>query len=409
MRSRYSLARAGAAVVGASATALMLTALPAHAEPASGDLNGGAATAGYQVNLKGHDKALDTSLMELELGDGSTLRVYCVEIDERFDVQRTMVERPWDAYPNPDSPFHNAQNRHKINWILHNAHPAVGVDQLADAVSASATLHDGLSEQEAITATQAAIWHFSDNEKLKQDNPTDAGEAFDKDVWATYAYLTGQANTGTTEQPTPALQIEPSESNGVAGERIGPITVTSNGTVTVEAKGFPKETKVVDAEGNELTQEEVLDGAEAFIKVPADAEAGHGSFTLTASTEIATGRLFVAEGYSDDPAQSLIVASSEKTTMTDMAKVSWTVPTPPTSPTETTQPTATTETTAPPSTSESAPVAAPSTTETTPVAQPDTQNLAYTGASVLTPALVGVGLLGAGAAALIFVRRRKQV
>lgn len=408
MRSRFPW-RAGAAVVGASATALMLTALPAHADPASGDLKPGEGIAGYAVNLKGRS-TLETNLMRLQLDNqqSSMLQVYCVEIDETADPSRQMVERPWDAYPNPESPFHNAANRHKINWILHNAVPVIKPKDLGAAVVAHGkTLSDNLSKKEAITATQAAIWHFSDDEKLKQDNPTEAGEKFDHDVWVTYEYLTSDANTGISKQPAPALKIEPSETKGVAGKLIGPITVTSNGEVTAEAKGFPKGTKLVDAEGKELDPSEVLSGAESFIKVPADVEAGQGSFTLTAGTEIATGRLFVAEDYAKEAAQSLIVASSDKTTLTETAKVSWTAATPlTTAPTETTPPA---DSTVPPSTSESAPVAAPSTTEASPVANTETEELAYTGASVLTPALIGVGLLGAGAAALIFVRRRKQV
>ena len=388
----------------------MLTALPAHAEPASGEVDEQATASGYEVNLKNRS-ALPTSMMTLDLTGEGSLQVYCVEIDHEVDFGRTMVEQPWDAYPNPDSPFHNAEHRHKINWILHHAYPEVGVADLAEAVTSqddNVTFRgDGLSKAEAITATQAAIWHFSDDEQLKQDNPTGQGNKADHDVWVTYQYLTSNANNGISKQPTPALKIEPSETKGVAGKLIGPITVTSNGTVTAEVKGFPKGTKVVDAEGNELSKKDVLGGAEFFIKVPADVEAGQGSFTLTASTEVATGRLFVAENYAKKPAQSLIVASSDKTTITDKATVSWkAAPTQPTSPTETTPPA---ETTAPPSTSESAPVAAPSTTEGSPVAKTETEELAYTGASVLTPALIGIGLLGAGAAALIFVRRRKQV
>ncbi|WP_199442708.1 LPXTG cell wall anchor domain-containing protein [Umezawaea beigongshangensis] len=71
--------------------------------------------------------------------------------------------------------------------------------------------------------------------------------------------------------------------------------------------------------------------------------------------------------------------------------------------------------TTPASTTESAPVSTtsvstpPATTTTTSVAVvpvSDEDELASTGASILVPLLAGIGLLGAGAAALFFVRRR---
>lgn len=400
MRSRLGLARAGA-VVGASAAALMLTALPANAGQAKGELNGND-TAGYPVNLESRG-GLSTKLMSLELGGGETLRVYCVEIDEEVDRDRTMVEHDWDGYPNPDSPFHNKQNRQKINWVLHNAYPVAGVDKLEKALGGKVDLN----KREAITATQAAIWHYSDAEKLNRKDPVAKGDAqTDADVLALYDYLTGEANTGMTKQPTPALKIKPAEAKGKVGEPIGPIKVITNGEITGVTEKFPEGVTLTDAEGNSLDLEAIQNGTEFYLHVPADAADGSASYSVTVSTEVATGRLFVAKNYGDKPAQSLIVASSERTKLTDKGTVSWTASPGETTPPETTTPPVT-ETTAPPATSETAPVA-PSSTDNN-VSNADTDNLAYTGASVVTPLLIGVALLGVGALALILVRRRKKV
>jgi LPXTG-motif cell wall-anchored protein len=43
----------------------------------------------------------------------------------------------------------------------------------------------------------------------------------------------------------------------------------------------------------------------------------------------------------------------------------------------------------------------------TPTTSADTNELAYTGASVIGPAIAGLVLIGAGIGALFFVRRRK--
>ena len=386
-----------AALVGAAAL-LLATAAPAAADPVTGKVDPEAHVIGYQVNV-GDDwlATIPTNLLGFTLSDGTKLGMYCVEIHTDIDDAEDMVERPWDAYPNEDSPFHG--NRAKINWVLHHGYPAKSLDALTAQIPAA---HDGIDTLEAIAATQAAVWHFSDGVDLDRDDPL-SGDGSDEedaaDALALYDYLVGADNKGIAEQPTPTLSVSPETLSGKAGERIGPFTVTTSGTIEDLTADLPDGAKVTDKNGTELAADAIVDGTELFIDVPEGTADGTGDFELTASAAVDTGRLFVGKNYDEHPTQSLIVAKAEKTTLTAGAGVAWT--TAPTTPPTSTTTTTTTTTTVPPTTT---------TTEDTPAPQPknNDDDLAETGASILAPVLIGLVLVGAGIGAMIFVRRRKK-
>ncbi|UVS76519.1 thioester domain-containing protein [Actinokineospora sp. UTMC 2448] len=391
------LGRVGAAV---AATALLMgfAALPAAAEAASGRLDNseGKKIEGEGLNIKGSDKnPHQASLLHLDLNGGGHLKVYCVEFHVGATQQRDMIETPWDAYPNPGSPFH--ANRGKIKWILHHGFPAKSLQELnaLDLEWGEA----GLEQTEAISATQAAIWHFSDGVELDRDDASARDDA-EQDILALYDYLIANAED-LGEQPTPVLEINPDAVEGKAGEAVGPFKVTTNGEIAEVLTDLPEGVVLTTKDGTEVTDAaQVADGAELFVKVPADAAPGEGGFALSTLSKVDIGRLFVVDGYHENgegrgPAQSLIVAESEETELVAEAAVKWAeAPVTTTTPTTTTEPAPSTTTEAP----------APSTTPAPPVPGDD---LPDTGANILVPVLVGVGLLGAGAGALIWQRRRK--
>ena len=402
MASRLKLARAGAAVAGASVALMLSAALPAGADPAKGDVDPENYVNGYHVNVGGGDRAnLSASLISFKLTDGTKLQMYCVEIDTDIDNKHSMVEQPWDKYPNAQSPFND--NRDKINWVLHHGYPVVAADELTETLTEQGTeLNGGIDEREAISATQAAVWHFSDNAELSKSNPLpgndDAGAK--ADVIALYDYLTGDANVGIGDQPTPALAISPAEQSGEAGTRIGPFTVNTTGDIDELKANLPEGVKITDVDGVELTADKIKNNAQLYLDVPKGAEAGEGGFELTAKASVDTGRLFVGENYSDKhKTQSLIVATAGKSELSAKAVGKWTeVTTPPSSTTE-----------VPPSTTETVPTTETTTSEA-PAPQPKNTggDLAETGASVFAPILIGVVLVGAGIGALLFLRHRKR-
>lgn len=398
MRGKTILTRTGAAVLGAS-MALMAGALPAVADQAQGKLDKTAGVSGFKVNVEGMPN-LSTALFGLRLEGGDLLKTYCVQIevdirDEDKDLVRGEV--PWDEFPNEHSPFH--ENREKINWVLHHGYPAVEVDALEKLLTdEELTFDEGLSVPEAITATQAAVWRFSDGKSLDEANPTPQNPAAKNDVLAVYNYLTGDKNVGIGQQPSPTLEVSPEEASGEAGDRVGPFTVSTSGDITEIVSELPEGVTLIDSEGAEINPEDVTDGTEVFFDVPADAEEGSGTFELTVNAAVDTGRLFVASDYQEHPSQSLIVAASEKTSLSAGATANWTA-----KPVETTTTQPPVETTTPPASSE---VAAPPTTQAPVNPQANEDDLAQTGFSAMTPLLLGGGLLVAGGATLLLLRRR---
>jgi TQXA domain-containing protein/LPXTG-motif cell wall-anchored protein len=398
MSSRRTLARVGALVAG-TATALSLAALPASAEGAKADIVSGGGDSGHNVNLGQGSRNMQTTLFTLNIEGGNTLRAYCVEISVSVDPKRSMFESPWDEFPNPDSPFH--ANRAHINWVLHHGFPVKDLAELEQTLTEQGVeLHNGLDKKEAIAGTQAAVWHYSDGKDIDRDDPSSARDAgSDADVLALYDYLTGESNVGI-EEPAPALKVSPETVSGEAGDRLGPFTVATTGEINEISAELPEGVTLTDADGNALAAGDITDGTEIYVDVPAEAEAGSGAFSLNATAHLATGRLFVSEGYQRKPAQSLIVASSEDTKLSAGATVEWAPAAQPTQPEETT------ETPVPSETSE-----APAPTETTePSVKPQagSEDLAQTGASPMLPLLIGLGLVGAGTGAILLQRKKKN-
>jgi TQXA domain-containing protein/LPXTG-motif cell wall-anchored protein len=378
MQVRSALVRGGIAVLAAAA-AVMVSAPSALADDgaARGRVVEDAGTVGYRISLEGGGDYI-AKLFGFKLSDGKSLKLYCVQITVGMRTDVDMVETPWNKYPAADSPFN--KNSDKINWVLHHGYPGVKLDAIEAALGKQGVkVHDGVSEREAIAATQAAVWHFSDGvnlnltKPLAENNPAEANA----DVAALYSYLIGDQNKGIGAQPKPTLDIAGPKTEGKAGSKIGPFQVATSGDVTSLTTELPDGVKVTDTDGKELKTADVKDGSKLFVDVPAGTKPGNGSFSLKASGELDTGRLFVAENYAKKPAQSLIVADSEKTQVAAKATASWTE------------------------------AAAPTTAPSTPGGAPSGGgDLANTGVDAAVPFGIGGLLLGGGALMLLVNRRR---
>lgn len=382
MHGRSVLVRGGIAVASA-AVALTMAAPAALADDgaARGRVVESAGTEGFSVNFEGGQHYV-TKLFGLKLSDGSKLKMYCVQVEVGMRTDQDMIERPWNKYPDAASPFN--KNNAKINWVLHHGYPAVAVKSIEGALGKEGVkLTDGLSVEEAVTATQAAVWHFSDGKDLDRKKPLPFESAEESaDVLALYDYLTGKDNVGIGQQPKPTLDIGPAKADGAPGTRIGPFSVATTGDITELTSKLPEGVKVTDADGKEIKAAAIKDGTKVYVDVPKDAKDGNGSFTLKVSGHLDTGRLFVGENYAKVPAQSLIVAESEKTSVVANATASWKQGAP------------TTEAPAP-----STPGGAES---------GGGNELANTGASATLPLIIGGSLLGAGVLMVLLVRRRRS-
>lgn len=377
MASQYRVARRIGAMLVAAAAALLVAAPPAVA--ATSGKYVGTAEPGMSVSLDGRDGDVRTLLLGLRLDDGTELKTYCVELHVSAREGARMSEAPWERYPGTSAPFEVQPD--KVLWILHNSYPNVSLNELGEKVGSR------LSTRQAIAGTQAAIWHFSDEANLDADNPAA--------VRALYTYLTGDANTGLTEQPPVSLAVTPESIGEVpAGEAAGPYTVSSTAdSVTLTVSG-PEGVAVVDADGNPLDQ--AANGTKFWLSAPADGEAASATVTATAAATVEKGRLFV--GDDSKPTQTLIVAASTPAKAKVSAAAEW-LTTPPSTPTTTT----------PTETSTPAPTTTTTTTDVPAPPGPPEEELPNTGASGILPILgIGLALLAAGVGALFLQRRLRR-
>ncbi|MEU5690896.1 thioester domain-containing protein [Actinosynnema sp. NPDC020468] len=401
----------GAAVLGASVV-LTTAALPALADPVKvvpierSDADFAKYhEEGINVWLEGHDDpddaAVDANLIALyviENGAKNVVQTYCVELPTQLVNGTPLHEVPWDQHPNATTKFKD--NAKYVNWILHHSYPSVDFAKVGDEAGKKVT------KREVIAATQAAIWHYSDGANLSTKNPTaDDDPTVDANVKAVYDYLTSAKNEGDEQQPKPTLEIKPESLHGKAGDKpIGPFTLTTSASQVLLKAALPDGVKFTDADGKDLGSP--VTAKDVYLKVPAGAKAGKVEFTVEASAPVNQGRLFVSVD-KNDKTQSLVVAKSGDVSVKAKATADWEEGVVETSPSSTVPSTWPTTTTAVPSESVEVPPTI-TTTDTPPAAGADTDDLAYTGASIFVPLLIGLGLLAAGVVALIVVRRRKS-
>ncbi|HEX7302860.1 thioester domain-containing protein [Lentzea sp.] len=397
--------RIGAALLGATA-ALSFSALPAHAEVKITPDRGGQEQ-GHDVWLKDGDKAQKqgTSVIKLRIEDDkdrTNVLAYCVELPTPLKDGDVLKEVPWDKHPNPNTKF-KGDNPGKVLWILNRSYPNKSVEDIRKTFGIAK-----LDKQDVIAATQAALWHFSDNAELDVK-----GKKNDAEVVELYNKFVTDAKV--EQAPKPTLEIDPASQSGKAGQKIGPFKVTTTASEVKLTANLPEGVTIVDASGNPLAVQKKNDElavkgtgdkvSEFFVSVPEGTKDGNATFKLSAEAEIALGRLFVSHnGQDDNVAQSLVVAQPQKAKVQKEAKVDWKTEVVPTQPSSTspTTPSSTTPSSSTPATTPS------SSTPANPAPGGSTDdNLASTGASILWPLVGGLVLVGAGVGALFVVRRKK--
>jgi TQXA domain-containing protein/LPXTG-motif cell wall-anchored protein len=384
--SRLKNLRRGAALIGVTATALLAAVIPAAADAATGTV-GSVGKSGPSVKVKfanGDVREYETKLFKLKVGD-TELLTYCVDIhtDIYPDKKPSYVEVPWNQHPKDGSQFN--ENADKISWLLHNGYPTLSEKEIA-AKLPDVKFTDGLSAEEALAATQAAAWHFSDGVSLYTEDATPKNPKSAVDVQEVYNYLTGKANVGIKEQPKPELNLEPKKISGKPGTLIGPFVVSTTGKDLLLNATLPAGVKLTDKDGNELPKADAAkklaatDKYEFYVKVPAEITEGKAEITISGSATLTLGRLFVSPDPKKSPSQSLILAKNETVSLQTKGEANWNV-----------------AATTPPATD-------------TPAPQPKNTagELANTGASIVTPIVIGVVLVGAGVGALVFPRRRRR-
>ena len=283
---------------------LVLAAPSANAAVEATYSGGGAGGTSVRMDRGSGAQTLGTKLFNLNVTGEGTLPAYCIDI--RTGIQQTTYEeRDWSVA---------GQQREKILWILKNSYPTVSEAALGAAGGVSGTL----STKDAIGATQAAIWTFSDSATyIPGDNAA---------VNTVVAYLTGSANVGTTTPPAASLTLDPTSKSGEAGgARIGPFTlaVSDRGEAALSLSPTNTAAKVFTQASGGSSVPTAKDGDQLWIDVPAGTNPGSVELKATASTTAFAGRVFTKK---NDPngSQKLILAKDTTVTSSAKATASWT-------------------------------------------------------------------------------------
>lgn len=391
-RSSKRVGVTAAAAMAASALLVLGFAGPAAADPetyeggAKGQYTGNAAS-GEQVRMSSGGPT-GTTLFNLRLEDGTVLTTYCIDFRTPIRSGAEYQEDSWANYPGKGDFAEPA----KVHWVLQNSYPTLSVEALGEAADINR-----LTEKEAIAATQAAIWHFS--------NDLDLGNANKPNVKSLYEHLVSSAEElPQTAEPTATLKVTPSEASGEAGQTIGEFTVETSAESLPVDLSAPEGVELVDVETGEAVAS-VGNGDTFGVKVPEGTEPGEASFSLETKAELKTGRLFKGiEGQKET--QTLITAEGGETTVSASGKVTWTAPTvPPTEePSETPEPSPEPSETPEPSPE---PSETPGEDKPAPPAE-DKPGLPVTGGALVGLIAGALAAVGAGGGALYLSRKRKS-
>jgi len=401
--SRLSAVLAGAVLVGAMTIIVGASAArDAHADPVGPGVprTGNHVGTGLPISVAG--QTYGTYLYGVDTGEsGGPLVAYCVDFHSSYAPGVPLKE-----LPRTDLGSAADLDGAHVGWILHHSYPELSLDEVASA--SGLAFNDGVSAAEAITATQAAIWLFTDGITLDA-GPVLGSPAEQSDVAALYGYLTGAANTGLAVGTEPLLRLHSDAAIDGSRAPIGPISVTSTAEfVTLDATEFPGAT-IVDSDGTPV--ESAVDGDQVYVDIPADAASGIVTVTATTLALQRGWRLYapVAEG-SPAATQKLAVATTEERTLRAQLPVAWTpaTATPPAPPVDSAAP-------APPAPAPAtAPSAAPVTRQVAAAPDPpagdtpsSSRELAYTGLSTMQSLAVAITMILGGTALAAMGRRRR--
>nr|WP_083947869.1 thioester domain-containing protein [Thermobifida cellulosilytica] len=388
-RTRRGVRRALVSVATTATAAFLafgLAAAPASADTGVDARYTGNIASGHQLKFE-DGTVVGTTLFKLTFSDGSTIPAYCIDLETAIRTNADYVEDDWSNYPG-EGEFASSQPG-KVLWILQNSYPTVSAEELAE----KAGIPD-LTEKDALSATQAAIWHYSNGADLKQDGNPEA-------VWKLYKYLVDNA---TEIQQAPAsLTITPNEASGESGGSIGEFTVSTTADSVPLTLDGPDGVKTVDLDGNPVS--EVGNGDKFAVLVPEGTPDGEATVSASVTATVEIGRLF--RGLEGTPkTQTLISAGKTSTEASAEVKVTWTAPKP--SETPSPSPSVPEESPTPTPSPSDSPSPTPPAESPKPTPPANRPGLPVTGAALGGLIAAAVVAVGGGGAAMYLARKRRS-
>lgn len=119
----------------------------------------GVDTWGNNVNVNVNGEESGTALFKVQNPDGSISYAYCVDLDtlvkEGHNYSRVNVE---------SSGYYDNESAKHIRAIVRNAYPFISLETIASTLNL-----ENLTKEEAITATQLAIWKYANDTQTPAD------------------------------------------------------------------------------------------------------------------------------------------------------------------------------------------------------------------------------------------------
>ena len=207
----------------------------------------------------------------------------------------------------------------KVLWVLAHSYPAVSLEDLAAAAGIAQ-----ISRNDAIEATQYAIWRYT-------DLTFDAAWAWETpDSEAAYWYLVNGANANPGLTPADLEVTASVTAPGgaqTAGSLVGPFVVSTN-QASVVASVAPA-VSVTDVNGDAVDLNAVVDGQELYLDLRSSAVAGSATVSVTARGSSSSGLVVSVPNVpggtptAEDHAQSIILVAPAATQTTAEAAVEW--------------------------------------------------------------------------------------
>ena len=134
----------------------------------------------------------------------------------------------WKDFPGTNKFKDNPDVQAKVAWIAQNSYPQTDLAKVTQTTGIA-----GLTEKEAITATQAAIWHLTNPDETPSLDLAEGDQATKDRTGKLYDYLLGEKNGGLKEPAHPTIGIKggdlPFTLNDAKTEgKVGPIRFESN-------------------------------------------------------------------------------------------------------------------------------------------------------------------------------------
>ncbi|MFZ4892930.1 VaFE repeat-containing surface-anchored protein [Plantibacter sp. Mn2098] len=310
-----------AIVVGAVAA----TAAPATAAPAAAAADPAAVTAEDAVHIGNKIGYGGTGLFQVWSTIPATgepdLWAYCIEHD--VSAKTNVDGHVGDAGSYLGSNyFTDPVIQGKVRWVLAHSYPALNLTDFGAAAGAP-----GISRNDAIEATQYAIWRYT-------DLTWDAAWNFETPDSATaYWHLVNGANASNgLPQSTVTASVTAPSAPQRAGTLVGPFVVhTDQSTVGVSVT---PSVSFTDADGDSIDADAVVDGQALYLDLRGANSAGDATVTVTATGSGATGNVISVPKTAGttptagDHAQSLILVAPSTATTTATATTQWSVQAP---------------------------------------------------------------------------------